>query len=58
MSILLDFHAQSNQMMKLKMAYIYKENTLKQKLKVASNFFSRVFFKMCEKVPGGLKEIC
>lgn len=37
MSISLDFNAQSNQMRKLKMTYIFKENTLKQKLKAASN---------------------
>lgn len=45
MSISVDLNTQSNQMMKPKMTYIFKENTLKQKLKAASNFSFRTIFE-------------
>lgn len=45
MSISLDLNTQSKQMMKMKMTYIFKENTLKQKLKLVSNFSFRIIFE-------------
>lgn len=58
MSISVDLNTQSNQMMKPKMTYIFKENTLKQKLKQLPIFLSGLFLKMCEYIPESFKEIC